>query len=168
FKANHPVEFLAASMTLDLGNTDKLNTFRQECERVGIKLLPPDINRSDAEFAVEDTADGPAIRYALAAGKGVGAQAMRAVVDERAATGPFKDLFDFARRLDLKSFNKRQFESLAKAGAFDRLNANRAQTLAAAELLLRQAAAIAAVRESRQVSLFGDIPETASRAALPQ
>jgi len=168
FKANYPVEFLAASMTLDLGNTDKLNTFRQECERVGIKLLPPDINRSDAEFSVEDTADGPVIRYALAAVKGVGAQAMRAVVEERAARGPFKDLFDFARRLDLKSFNKRQFESLAKAGAFDRLNANRAQTFAAAELLLRHAAAVAADRESRQVSLFGDIPEAASRAALPQ
>jgi len=167
-KANHPVEFLAASMTLDLGNTDKLNTFRQECERVGIKLLPPDIIRSGAEFAVEDTAEGPAIRYALAAVKGVGAQAMRAVVEERTANGPYKDLFDFARRLDLKTFNKRQFENLARAGAFDRLNANRAQTFAAAELLLRHAGSVAADRESRQVSLFGDIPETASRAALPQ
>ena len=167
-KANHPVEFLAALMTLDLGNTDKLNTFRQECERVGIKLLPPDINRSEAEFAVEDTAEGPAIRYALAAVKGVGAQAMRAVVDERKVHGPYKDLFDFARRLDLKTFNKRQFESLAKAGAFDRLNGNRSQTLAAAELLLRHAGSVAADRESKQVSLFGDIPETASRAALPQ
>jgi DNA polymerase-3 subunit alpha len=167
-KANYPVEFMAALMTLDLGNTDKLNTFRQECERVGIKLLPPDINRSGAEFAVENTADGSAIRYALAAVKGVGAQAMRAVVEERAAKGPFKDLFDFARRLDLKSFNKRQFESLAKAGAFDRLNVNRAQTFAAADLLLRHAAAISADRESRQVSLFGDMPETISRAALPQ
>ena len=167
-KANHPVEFLAALMTLDLGNTDKLNAFRQECERVGIKLLPPDINRSDAEFAVEDTAEGPAIRYALAALKGVGAQAMRAVVDERKANGPYRDLFDLARRLELKTFNKRQFESLAKAGAFDRLNSNRAQTLAGAELLLRHAGSVAADRESRQVSLFGDIPETSSRAALPQ
>ncbi|HKF70161.1 MAG TPA: DNA polymerase III subunit alpha [Stellaceae bacterium] len=167
-KANHPVEFLAASMTLDLGNTDKLNTFRQECERIGIKLLPPDIIRSGAEFAVEDTAEGPAIRYALAAVKGVGAQAMRAVVEERTANGPYKDLFDFARRLDLKTFNKRQFENLARAGAFDRLNANRAQTFAAAELLLRHAGSVAADRESKQVSLFGDIPETASRAALPQ
>jgi DNA polymerase-3 subunit alpha len=167
-KANHPVECLAALMTLDLGNTDKLNTFRQECERVGIKLLPPDINRSDPDFAVEDTPEGPAIRYALAAIKGVGAQAMRAVVEERKANGPFKDLFDFARRLDLKNFNKRQLENLARAGAFDRLNANRAQTFAAAELLMRHAGSVAADRESRQVSLFDDIPETASRAALPQ
>src|SRR5579864_5546801 len=82
-KANHPVEFLAASMTLDLGNTDKLNVFRGECDRLGIKLLPPDINRSAVTFAVEETSQGAAIRYALAAVKGVGAQAMEQVVAER-------------------------------------------------------------------------------------
>ncbi|HTZ80337.1 MAG TPA: DNA polymerase III subunit alpha, partial [Stellaceae bacterium] len=167
-KANHPVEFLAASMTLDLGNTDKLNVFRQECGRLGIKLLPPDINRSGVEFSVENTAEGPAIRYALAAVKGVGAQAMRGVVAERDANGPFKHLFDFARRLDLRTFNKRQFENLAKAGAFDALNRNRAQTCAAAELLLRHASAASEERQSQQVSLFGDAPETAARGALPQ
>ncbi len=167
-KANHPVEFLAASMTLDLGNTDKLNVFRQECGRLGIKLLPPDINRSGVEFTVEATPQGPAIRYALAALKGVGALAMGGVVAERDAHGPFKHLFDFAHRLDLKSFNKRQFENLAKAGAFDRLNQNRAQTCAAAELLLRHASAASEERQSQQVSLFGDAPETESRGALPQ
>src|SRR5205085_6935940 len=82
FKANHPVEFFAASMTFDLGNTDKLNVFRQELDRLGIRLLPPDINRSEVEFAVEVTAAGPAIRYALAAVKGVGAAAMQAVIAE--------------------------------------------------------------------------------------
>jgi DNA polymerase-3 subunit alpha len=167
-KANFPVEFLAALMTLDLGNTDKLNLFRQECDRLGIKLLPPDINRSGVEFTVETTPEGQAIRYALAAVKGVGAQAMRAVVAEREAHGRFNDLLDFAGRLDLKSFNKRQFESLAKAGAFDCINGNRAQTLAAAELLLRHASAAASERESQQVSLFGDAPEAAPRTALPQ
>jgi len=166
-KANHPVEFMAASMTLDLGNTDKLNLFRQECERLGIKLLPPDINRSGVDFTVEETPQGAAIRYALAAVKGVGAQAMRAVVAEREANGPFRDLFDFAGRLDLKSFNKRQFEGLAKAGAFDRLNANRQQALLAAEMLLRHATVTAAERESQQVSLFGDAPETQRRVPLP-
>ncbi len=154
-KANHPVEFVAASMTLDLGNTDKLNVFRQECARLGIKILPPDINRSDAVFSVEDTPQGPAIRYALAAIKGVGALAMKATVTERKANGPFKDLFDFARRLDPKSFNRRQFESLIKAGAFDALNANRAQSFAAIEMLLRHASASADDRGSGQVSLFG-------------
>src|SRR6201985_3470860 len=75
-KANYPVEFLAASMTLDLGNTDKLNEFRQECARLGVTILPPDINRSEVEFSVEKTKEGAAIRYALAAVKGVGAAAM--------------------------------------------------------------------------------------------
>ena len=166
-KANHPVEFLAASMTLDLGNTDKLNVFRQECGRLGIKLLPPDINRSAVEFGVEETPEGPAIRYALAAVKGVGALAMRAVVEERDTGGPFKDLTDFSCRIDARSFNKRQFESLAKAGAFDPLNANRAQTLAAAELLLRHANASAQERDSQQVNLFGGAATAAPRIVLP-
>ncbi len=128
-KASYPVEFLAALMTLDLGNTDKLNIFRQELSRLGIRLLPPDVNRSEVTFAVEqDSKTGkPAIRYALAAVKGVGAQAMAELVAERAARGRFKDLADFSRRLDAKSFNRRQFESLAKAGAFDSLNPNRAR-----------------------------------------
>jgi DNA polymerase III subunit alpha len=166
-KANHPVEFMAASMTLDLGNTDKLNVFRGECDRLGIELLPPDINRSDVAFAVEQTAQGAAIRYALAAVKGVGAQAMRELVEERNAKGPFRDLFDLARRLDVKSFNRRQFEALVKAGAIDCLNRNRAQSFAAAEMLLRYAASAAEDRQSRQVSLFGDADEPARNPALP-
>jgi DNA polymerase-3 subunit alpha len=169
-KANYPVEFLAALMTLDLGNTDKLNLFRQELGRLGIALLPPDINRSDVEFAVEtDRKTGkPAIRYALAAVKGVGAQAMALVVAERGEHGGFRDLFDFARRLDAKSFNRRQFESLAKAGAFDCLNPNRQQTFAAAETLLRHASLAGEERTSRQESLFGGIdPAFAARPALP-
>jgi DNA polymerase III subunit alpha len=169
-KANYPVEFMAASMTLDLGNTDKLNVFRQELARLGIRLLPPDINRSQPGFAVEadPTTGKPAIRYALAAVKGVGEQAMVELVRERDRNGRFKDLADFARRLDAKSFNRRQFESLARAGAFDPINPNRAQTLAAAELLLRQASRAAEDRESRQESLFGAIdPAFAPRPSLP-
>jgi DNA polymerase III subunit alpha len=169
-KANHPVEFLAALMTLDLGNTDKLNVFRQELDRLGIRLLPPDINRSEVTFAVEtDPKTGkPAIRYALAAVKGVGGQAMAEIIAERQARGRFKDLADFSRRLDAKGFNRRQFESLAKAGAFDSLNPNRAQTFAAAELLLRQASLAAEERVSRQESLFATIdPGFAPRPSLP-
>jgi DNA polymerase III subunit alpha len=168
-KANYPVEFIAASMTLDMGNTDKLNVFRQECARLGIKVLPPDINRSEVEFSVEQTKDGAAIRYALAAVKGVGAAAMGEILAERKANGPFKDLFDFARRLDVKSFNRRQFESLVRAGAFDCLNPNRAQSLAAIDLLLRHASVAAEERSSQQVSLFGDAGAGAGqRVALPQ
>src|SRR5579872_4856585 len=169
-KANYPVEFLAASMTLDMGNTDKLNQFRAELGRLGIALLPPDINRSEVEFAVEaDPKTGkPVIRYALAAVKGVGAQAMRDVIAERDANGAFQDLFDFARRLDTRSFNRRQFESLTKAGAFVALNPNRAQTLAAADLLLRQASRAAEDRVSRQESLFGGTDSGfAERPSLP-
>jgi DNA polymerase-3 subunit alpha len=168
-KANYPVEFLAASMTLDLGNTDKLNEFRQECARLAVKILPPDINRSEVEFSVEQTKDGAAIRYALAAVKGVGAAAMREILAERKANGPFKNLFDFARRLDVKSFNRRQFESLIRAGAFDCLNPNRAQSLAAIDPLLRHASVAAEERSSSQVSLFGDAAATAGqRMVLPQ
>jgi DNA polymerase-3 subunit alpha len=181
-KANYPVEFLAASMTLDLGNTDKLNHFRQELSRLGIALLPPDINQSDVAFSVEtdppsqpSPASGggqgggkPAIRYALAAVKGVGEQAMRELLGERERNGAFKDLFDFARRLDTKSFNRRQFENLVKAGAFECLNPNRAQSFAAAELLLRQASRAAEERVTKQENLFAGVdPGFAARPSLP-
>ena len=155
-KANYPVEFLAASMTYDMGNTDKLNVFRQELQRLDIALLPPDINRSAPDFDVEVQDDGSAaIRYALAALKNVGANAMAAVVAERRAKGPFKSLADFAHRLDAKLINKRQVENLACAGAFDALNPNRAQVCHAAETIVRHASAAASERESAQVSLFG-------------
>jgi DNA polymerase III subunit alpha len=169
-KANYPVEFLAASMTLDIANTDKLNIFRQELNRLGIRLLSPDINRSYPDFAVEpDRSTGkPAIRYALAAVKGVGEQAVKDLVDERERNGPFKDLAEFAHRLDAQSFNRRQFENLARTGAFDALNPNRAQTFAAAELLLRHASLAAEERDSRQDNLFAAIdPAFAPRLSLP-
>ena len=166
-KANYPVEFLAASMTLDMGNTDKLNQFRQEADRLGIRLLPPDVNRSQPTFSVEeDPKTGkPTIRYALAAVKGVGAQAMQVLVGERDRNGRYKDLFDLAQRLDAKTFNRGQFESLTKAGAFDALDPNRAQTFAAAELLLRQASRAASERQDGQGNLFG--LGLADRPALP-
>src|SRR5665213_1162133 len=167
-KANYPVEFMAASMSLDLGNTDKLNLFRQECTRLAIKALPPDINRSGPYFTVEQTAEGPAIRYALAAVKGVGSLAMKQIVAERENGGLFKDLFDFAQRLDPRSFNRRQFEGLIKAGAFDALNRNRAQSFAAIEMLLRFAGAAAEERDSKQVNLFGDGKGQGARPSLPQ
>jgi DNA polymerase III subunit alpha len=161
-KANHPVEFFAASMTLDMGNADKLGNFRRELERLQIPLLPPDINRSMAEFAVERTDDGKfGVRYALAAIKGVGREAMNRLAEERQAKGPFKDLFDVAERLDQRVINKRLLESLVKAGAFDSLNKNRAQTFGAVEALSRHSQATHEQRGSNQNSLFGD--DTAQR-----
>ena len=150
-KANYPVEFLAASMSLDLSNTDKLSTFRQETSRAGIKLYPPDVNRSEADFSVDDGA----IRYALGAVRNVGFQAMADLAAERAANGPYRDLFDFARRMDPRQINRRALENLTKAGAFDSLNPNRAQVLANVEQMIGEAARAADDRASKQVSLFG-------------
>ncbi len=156
-KTNHPVEFLAASMTLDQGNTDKLNVFRQELTRLDIDLLPPDINRSGVDFTVEIGADGKgAVRYALAAIKNVGHEAMATLVAEREANGPYKDLFDFAGRVDPSVINKRQLENMAKCGAFDSLVANRAQVLASIDLITGHASAAAEDRTSQQESMFGD------------
>ena len=161
-KANHPVEFFAATMTLDMGNVEKLNGYRRDLEKIGVELLPPDVNRSSAEFTVELDANGKkAIRYALAAIKGVGREAMVRLTEERVENGAFKDLFDFAERLDQRVINKRLVESLVRAGAFDTLNKNRAQTFAAVEALTRHSQATHESRGSDQNSLFGD--DTAQR-----
>lgn len=123
-KANHPVEFLAASMTLDLGNTDKLGDFRQEARRMGIEIVQPSINRSMAHFDVEDGM----ILYAMGAIKGVGEQAVEHIVEQR-GDRPFTSLGDFARRISPRQVNKRTLENLAAAGAFDSLETNRARVL---------------------------------------
>lgn len=150
-KANYPVEFMAASMTLDYGNTDKLSVFKQELDRMDIELLPPDINKSDVMFKVEDGK----VRYALAALKGVGEGAMEKLIAERNQNGPYKDLDDFISRLDSKTMNKRQFEGLINAGAFDSFNSNRAELHGNIEMLLRHASNLSDERESGQSSLFG-------------
>ena len=161
-KANHPVEFFAATMTLDMANADKLNGYRRDLEKLGIPLLPPDVTKSSAEFTVELLPDGKkAIRYALAAIKGVGWAAMDVLAAERKANGVFRDVFDFAERLDNRVINKRLLESLVKAGAFDTLNKNRAQTFATIEALGRHSQATHESRSSNQAGLFGD--DTAQR-----
>ncbi|WP_439813910.1 DNA polymerase III subunit alpha [Zavarzinia sp. CC-PAN008] len=156
-KANHPVEFLAASMSLDLANTDKLNIFRQELERLRIPLRQPDINRSDAEFTCEWEQGRGAVRYALAAIKTVGRQAADSLVADRKLRGPYRDLGELARRLDPRALNKRTLENLAKAGALDGLEPNRARGTAAAEWLIREAGSLNEERSSGQAGLFGDV-----------
>jgi DNA polymerase-3 subunit alpha len=159
-KANHPVEFMAASMTLDLGNTDKLAVFRQELARLKIPLLPPDVNKSDVEFAVETQEDGTAaVRYALAAVKKVGEAAMRGLVAERTAKGAFKSVWDFAGRMDHRLLNKGALEHLITAGAFDSLHPSRAKLFTAADTMVRFAAQAAEERTSNQVSMFGGAVE---------
>ena len=133
-KANYPVEFLAASMTLDMDNTDKLSEFRDEAKRLGVNIEPPSINRSGAEFNV----DGSTINYALAALKGVGRQAVEAIVEARGQR-PFRDLSNFVSRINPRAVNKRVLESLAAAGAFDELGADRARVFAAVDGMLAAA-----------------------------
>jgi DNA polymerase-3 subunit alpha len=158
-KANYPVEFLAASMTLDIGNTDRLNIFRQEAHRLGIEVRAPDINRSHAHFTCDAGADehieGGVIYYALAAVKNVGRQAMDHLVEIREKNGPFKSIADFARRVDPRLVNKRAFENLAKAGAFDALHSNRRQLVESADIVLGYAARQMRDRDLGQSSLFG-------------
>ena len=150
-KANHPVEFMAASMTLDIQNTEKLAVFKQEIDRLGIDLLPPDVNYSGHNFTVEDGA----VRYALAALKGVGTQAMESLVEERQSNGKFKSMADFLNRINVKMMNRRQFEVLSACGAFDSLHANRSQLFTNAEMMLRFAQSNASDKETGQESLFG-------------
>jgi DNA polymerase III subunit alpha len=154
-KAHHPVEFYAASMCFDIHQTDKLAIFVDDMRRMEVPCLPPSINASEAEFAVEPTGDGLAVRYALGALKGVGEKAMEQLVEERRSTGAFKSLEDFAERVDPRLLNRRQIESLAGGGAFDGLDSNRAAVFAAAETLLAHAASAADARESGQGGLFG-------------
>jgi DNA polymerase-3 subunit alpha len=161
-KANYPVEFMAAIMTYDMQNTDKLAAFKTELQRLRIPLLPPDVNASEVAFSVEFTAAHPegAVRYALSAVKTVGEGAMTALVEERRRGGRFTSIQDFARRLDTKVINKRLLENLTRAGAFDGLEADRARLFHGLETVMRHAQASAEERNSSQVSLFGGAGET--------
>src|SRR5215470_8025455 len=143
-KAHYPVEFLAASMTLDLNNTDKLSEFRAEAQRLGTKVEAPNINRSGATFEVGENT----IYYALAALKGVGPQAIELIIEAR-KNAPFTSLADFASRVNPRAINKRIIESLAAAGAFDTLDPNRARVFAGAEAIL------AACQRGHEAAMIG-------------
>jgi DNA polymerase-3 subunit alpha len=166
-KAHFPVDFMAASMSLDISNSDKLASFHQDARRVGVAVLPPDINASEADFSVEKTEEGLAVRYALGAVRNVGVAAMEAIVAERKAHGRFKALYDFAERIDPKSINRRQLENLAKAGALDSLEPDRARAFAGCEIVAAYAQRVAEERASAQTSLFG-AEEPSARPAFPK
>jgi DNA polymerase III subunit alpha len=161
-KANYPVEFIAASMTLDMNNTDKLAEFRGEAQRLGIKVEPPSVNRSGAVF---DPA-GDTIRYALAALKGVGAQTAESIVAARGER-PFKDLADFAERMNPRAVNKRVLESLTAAGAFDQLEANRARVFAGVDVMLSSAQRTFDAQSTGQTELFGGAMSDGSMVRVP-
>ncbi|MES1972217.1 MAG: DNA polymerase III subunit alpha [Pseudomonadota bacterium] len=154
-KAHYPEEFYAASMCYDMTLTDKLGVFADDMRRMGVECLPPDINRSEAEFSVEATENGHAVRYALAALKSVGEGAMEKLVAERDENGPFATLDELARRVDPRLMNKRQLETLAAAGAFDSIDPNRAGIYATAETILATAARVHDMKASGQGGLFG-------------
>lgn len=151
-KAHYPVEFMCAVMSLDMTNVDKLLLYKEECKKMGFKVLPPDINKSDADFDVEDGN----IRYALAAIKSVGVANMEAIAAERHAHGPYKDVSDFIHRIDAKQINRRQLEQLIKAGAFDCLDKNRGKLFANIETIVQHISAATELKTSSQSSLFGD------------
>ena len=161
-KANFATEFMAASMTLDIGNTDKLMLFRREGTKLGVKIRAPSINASGVEFEVKDGA----IHYSLAALRNVGRGAIEHLSELRRAGGPFVSLGDFARRIDGHVINKRALESLARAGAFDGLNPNRRQVLEGVETMLAAANRAAAAAEAGQGDLFGPFAAEAGDGGL--
>jgi DNA polymerase-3 subunit alpha len=160
-KANYPVEFLAASMTYAMANTDKLSEFRAEAQRLGVKVEPPSINRSGVNFEVE----GNTIHYALAALKGVGRQAVDAIVEARGER-PFRDITDFATRVNPRAINKRVLESLAAAGAFDALEGNRARVYAGVDAVLATAQRQHEAATIGQNDMFGG-PSSREQIPLP-
>ena len=162
-KANHPVEFIAASMTLDMGNTDKLAEFRLEAKRLGISVEAPSINRSGVVFDVREGA----IFYALGAIKGVGRHAAEHIVEAR-GDRLFRSLSDFASRISARIVNKRTLEALVAAGAFDALEPDRARAFAAVDFIVGLANRESAAAESGQGDMLGgaaDVVLPASRGA---
>ncbi len=163
-KANYPVEFLAASMTLDLGNTDKLMLFKQEIQRLKIPLVQPSVNASGVEFGVKDGA----VVYSLAALKNVGGGAVQQMVANREEGGPFKSLAEFARRVDPKAMNRRAMESMIKAGAFDSLSPNRAQLFDAIDQIIGLSNRASNEQAAGQNDMFSGGAVSAPELMLPK
>lgn len=148
-KKHHPHEFYAASMTLDMAQTDKLSDFRREASKKGIEVVPPCVNASEVVFSVREGR----IHYGLSAVKGVGRQVAEHIVEVRGNT-PFKDLGDFARRVDPRMMNKRTLETLVSAGAFDALVPRRELAFAAIDTVIGTAQALTAERNEGQWNMF--------------
>jgi len=149
-KAHYPVEFMAALLTEDMGNTDKVIKSIGDCREMGIDVLPPDINESNRSFRVLEKA----MRFGLGAVKNVGEGAIEAIIEGRGSE-PFKDLFDFCERVDLRRVNKRVIEALVKCGAFDCTGAKRSQLMAVLDDAAATGQRVREERESAQTSLFG-------------
>ena len=151
-KAHYPVEFMAALLTCEMGNTDKVIRHIGECRDRGLEVLPPDVNESQRDFIV----DGKKIRFGLAAVKNVGTTAIEVIINARDNEGHFKNIFDFCRRVDLRKVNKKVIESLIKCGAFDSTGAQRSQLWAIYEKAMENGQQIQKQKADKQKSLFGD------------
>lgn len=151
-KANYPLEFLVASLNLDIGDSDKINLFLEEAKQKKIKVLPPDINRSEGKFIIENDS----IRFGLAGLKNAGAKAVDEIVKIRKNTGSFTEVFDFFERVDHALLNKRMLEAFAKSGTFDCLNPNRQELLINTELLSRYSARYEEEKNCKQIGLFSE------------
>jgi len=151
FKAHHAAAFMAANLSLVMDDTDKVKTFYDDTVAQGLAILPPDVNASGYRFAPVDTRR---IAYGLGAVKGTGQAAIEAIVAARVTGGPFADLFDFCRRIDKRTVNRRAVEALVRAGAFDAIDPHRAALLASVGIALEAAERADATRA--QVSLFGE------------
>ena len=168
-KANFREEFIAASMTLDAGNTDKLAMFAAEARKGGIRVLPPCVNASAVEFLAEPPkkeGEHGAIRYALAALKNIGESAVETIVESRNAKGPYASLADFSSRINTKAVNKRALETLSAGGAFDALEPNRALVYANADQMMREAGLKADDEQTGQINLLGDMESSAASVVL--
>jgi len=150
-KANYPLEFMSALLTVEAGNSDKVAAYVEECRRMGIEILPPDVNASRAHFTTEEGA----IRFGLSAIKNVGGGAIDSIVAERTERGNFQSLADFATRVDVRQCNRRVVESLIKGGAFDSLGFGRRRLFEAIDRALELGAKSTANRNSLQLSLLG-------------
>ncbi len=166
-KANFPVEFMAGLLSNEINNTDKIGVFVSECHRMGIEILPPDLNLSQLRFAPEPSANkGRAIRYGLAAVKNVGEGAMMMAIEERQAKGDFTSLEDLTNRLDSKAVNKRILENLAKAGALDWTQETRAGMFERLATVLASASSAQRDRAAGQVALFDTMDYTDAQAGV--
>ncbi|QZD88133.1 DNA polymerase III subunit alpha [Qipengyuania psychrotolerans] len=167
-KAHYPEEFYAASMCFDMHQSEKLTIFVDDARRQGVAVHPPCLNNSEAEFSVEQTDTGYAVRYALAGIRNVGEKAMESLVEEREVSGKFESLQDLFERIPKGALNSRQLEALASAGALDALEPNRAKVFANADLLLAVADAAERERSSGQAGLFGGEEEQGETLRLKE
>ncbi|MCS4147247.1 DNA polymerase III subunit alpha [Salinibacter ruber] len=169
-KAHYPPEFMAAAMTNEMDNTDKLSKVLEEARSMGLEVLPPSINRSQSRFTVEQGPDGAyRVRFGLAAIKNAGEKAINALIDAREEHGPFDSIFDLTKNVDLGTVNKRTLEALAQAGALDDLEGHRAQLMEIMDKAVRYGQKVQHDRMAGQNSLFGngDAGTEAMQPGLP-